>query len=119
MTEVGGKKTGHVLEYMAAIYKTRDLANVDAMGMAGVKAPLRSRQKTLNLMAAFEGSAAAFDELAKAGIPIRMTVSQLVDGNLKRLAPNREKARDFERKIRRKYRLDEPPAPAVDKPCDT
>jgi hypothetical protein len=94
MTEVGGKATNRLLEYMAAVYKTRDLANVDAMGMAGPKAPLRSRQKTVNLSATFEGSAAAFDELTKAGIPIRMTVGQLVDGNLKRLSPNREKARD-------------------------
>jgi hypothetical protein len=83
-----------LLEFLAATYGTRDLANIDPMGWAGLKAPLRSRTRTVNLSAAFEGSAAAFDQLSKAGIPIRLSVRDLVSDNLSRLNPLQNRAKD-------------------------
>ena len=51
--------------------------------------------------------------------PATITILPMIRTDTSLEHRNREKARDFERTIRRKYRLDEPPVTAIDKPCDT
>lgn len=95
----GSGGTGALFEYLCSIFQTRDLANVDPIAHFGPKAYARSRTRTIAIPIAFEGSAAAFDGIVKDGGHIRMTVAQMLDGNVKRLLPHVQRAKDADQGV--------------------
>lgn len=85
-----------LLEYIASVYGTRDLANVDPLHGMGKNAAERARTRTLNVPMTFEGSPSTFDDLISRGIPIRMSLLQALDGKMNKLIPNAQMLKDTE-----------------------
>ena len=51
--------------------------------------------------------------------PATITILPMIRADRSLEHRNREKARDFECKIRRKYRLDSEQSPSAERPCDS
>ena len=100
-------ESGALLEHLARVYGTRDLANVDPLYGMGKKAPDRSRTRTINVRMVFEGTSASFDDFVLRGIPIRMTLAQALEGRLNStLAPNRLLEKDAAQELDPKTSFD-------------
>lgn len=82
-----------LLDYLQQLYKTPDLAAVNPL-QGEILAPDAARQRTISLDVLYEGTPAEFQALRDSGQPIRLSIAQLVGGNLQRLLPNASRQRD-------------------------
>lgn len=79
----------------------RELQHIDSLHInGGLKAPSRARTKTTSISVSFEGSAAGFDVCVENGYPIKMSVAEMLSGNLKKLYPNRLMAKDRDQGVK-------------------
>jgi len=91
-----GKASNALLKFLAQHYQlnnANDLIYFDPLAFDGLKSFTRARERIKTIPVEFEGSAAGFDSIA-GKYPVRMTIAQMLDGNIKSLLPRPQKAKD-------------------------
>lgn len=90
-----GKQLVHFLCQRFGLSHPNALVHLDPLGRDEyIKGYELARTKMLTLKVSFQGSAMRFQALKNKGVPIRMTVDDLLDGNLQYLYPDEERALD-------------------------
>ena len=83
-----------ILDFLCYTYKTNDLVNLDPLAIGLRKADERARARTLVLPTFFEGSAAEFQAVVASGGRVKVSVAEMLNGDLSRIAPRANKFKD-------------------------